>query len=615
MLRRLTALALSAAMAASSAFATTLDKTATDLDGDKTTVSLSIGGNSRKENVAVLFVLDYSTSVDVRGAAADMLDELASKDNTNVKACVINYWAKHDSGEWVDISADTDTDSLLDVTQTGGTNLHGGLLAAQEALNSSEIANYETYLVLISDGITYLWSDESTGETMSVWFQNIGNGKDDIQNGNSVIEMKYGEATPIDDEIFDSLVNGNEEVYEKYKNTITKAEKYGSSKPASTETKRYWAFAEEGVKDSTLIGSEIAIYKSAAAWRDLVASVDKAFALKMDENHWDSYPYGEQLMDYLVEQSDPNGSGLVTDDTATTVFSGIKNEIIFDVKKGTVTDIIGDDFDFLVDADNESVNITVGGEPVPLNHYDEENHTFIFGENSEYTVTYYANGTEDVEGECLIWNINVPVTEEVVLSYDLTLVNKETTSGTHTVLTNEDAWLDYVSTEGDPGTEKFPQPDVTYTVDGTTPGGDDKPSGGDDNDKPSGGGDNDRYEGPDLTVVKVDEDGETIESNARFRIYKEQGSKTMWYKGNQSWSEDEEDAWIFNTSVGDGSFTAYDLKPSTYYIVEISAPEGYDLAEEPLEVEVESRDVTVEFVNSGDGVVTTPTKPVPDTGR
>ena len=48
---------------------------------------------------------------------------------------------------------------------------------------------------------------------------------------------------------------------------------------------------------------------------------------------------------------------------------------------------------------------------------------------------------------------------------------------------------------------------------------------------------------------------------------------------------------------------------------EVSAPEGYDLAEEPLEVEVENRDVTVEFVNSGDGVVTTPTKPVPDTGR
>ena len=608
MLRRGLALVLSAAMAASSAFATTLDKTATDLDGDKTTVSLSIGGNSRKENVAVLFVLDYSTSVDVRDAAAYMLDELASKDNTNVKACVINYWADQDSGEWVDISADTDTDSLLKQTQTGGTNLHGGLLAAQEALNSSEIANYETYLVLISDGITYLWTDEDTGDTMSVWFQNIGNGPDDIQNGNSVVEMKYGEATPIDGEIFDALVDGNEEVDEKYQTTISKAEKYGSAKPASTETERYWAFAEEGVKDSTLIGSEIAIYKSADTWRDLVASVDKAFALKMDENHWSSYPYGEQLMDYLVEQSDPNGSGLVTDETAATVFSGIKNEIIFDVKEGTVTDIIGNDFDFLVDTDNNSVEITVGGDPVPRKHYDEDNHTFTFGENSEYTVTYYPNGTEEVEGECLIWKINVPVTEEVVLSYDLTLVNKETTSGTHTVFTNEDAWLDYVPTEGEPGTKKFPQPDVTYTVDGA-------PSGGDDNDKPSGGGDNDRYEGPDLTVVKVDEDGETIESNARFRIYKEQGSKTMWYKGNQSWSEDEEDAWIFNTSVGDGSFTAYDLKPGTYYIVEISAPEGYDLAEEPLEVEVESRDVTVEFVNSGDGVVTTPTKPVPDTGR
>ena len=134
--------------------------------------------------------------------------------------------------------------------------------------------------------------------------------------------------------------------------------------------------------------------------------------------------------------------------------------------------------------------------------------------------------------------------------------------------------------------------------------------GGHDNDH-----DDDRYEGPDLTVVKVDEDGQVIETNARFRIYKKQGGKTLWYRGNQSWSEDISDAWIFNTFVGDGAFTAYDLKPGTYYVEEISAPAGYDLAEDPLKVEIENRDKTVEFVNYGDGVVETPTKPIPDTGR
>ena len=264
----------------------------------------------------------------------------------------------------------------------------------------------------------------------------------------------------------------------------------------------------------------------------------------------------------------------------------------------------------------DTVDVRINGKSVTPKK-DINTNSVSFGENSEYVVSYATEGDKEV----ITWNINVPVEsdQKIELVYKLPLDRESLTGDETFVDTNESATLKYTSSDDSEGEKDFEKP--TLPLDGETPVPDPDPEPtpdpdpGDDNDKPSGGGDNDRYEGPDLTVVKVDEDGETIESNARFRIYKEQGSKTMWYKGNQSWSEDEEDAWIFNTSVGDGSFTAYDLKPGTYYIVEVSAPEGYDLAEEPLEVEVESRDVTVEFVNSGDGVVTTPTKPVPDTGR
>ena len=125
--------------------APTLEKTATDLENDQTTGELSIGSTEEKENVAVLFVLDYSTSVYVRDAAEAMLEELAEKENTNIKVCVINYWAEADTGSWTTVTSETDTSRLLEVTQDGGTNLHGGLLAAQEALESSEIDDYETY--------------------------------------------------------------------------------------------------------------------------------------------------------------------------------------------------------------------------------------------------------------------------------------------------------------------------------------------------------------------------------------------------------------------------------------------------------------------------------------
>ena len=54
-------------------------------ENDETTVQLGIGSTEERNKVAVLFVLDYSTSVNVRNAAADMLGELASKDKTDVK--------------------------------------------------------------------------------------------------------------------------------------------------------------------------------------------------------------------------------------------------------------------------------------------------------------------------------------------------------------------------------------------------------------------------------------------------------------------------------------------------------------------------------------------------
>ena len=58
-----------------------IDKTATALNSDdRTTVTLNVGGDEAKEKVAVLFVLDYSTSVNVRNAAANMLDELSQKE-------------------------------------------------------------------------------------------------------------------------------------------------------------------------------------------------------------------------------------------------------------------------------------------------------------------------------------------------------------------------------------------------------------------------------------------------------------------------------------------------------------------------------------------------------
>lgn len=436
-----------------------LDKTATDLDeNDQTDVTLSIGATEDQDDVAVLFVLDYSTSVDVRQEANAMLQELAAKDKTNVKVGIVNYWADAQKGEWVTMTPDTTLDDLITSPGRSGTNLHAGLLEAQSMLNDPAIDGYETYLITISDGITYLWTDaDADGEnkTMSVWFQNIGNGSEDIQNANDVYSMKY-HGNPIPDETFNALTSGADEIFTKYEKTITKMEPYaGSVKPSSSEANRYWALSNQDVKDSTLIGSEIAIYKVAAVYRELLNSVDHAYALKMDEGNWSSYPYGEQLMDYLAEQ---DGGGAISDSTAETVFAGIKNQILYAIQSGAVTDVIGKDFDV---ADLESFTLTVGGQTIEGN---VEGNTVKFGDN--YLVTYYANGTETDPREQFVWQISTPVenAKPVQLTYTLKLVNKKTEPGTYTVPTNEEATLDYTSTTGATGTEDFPKPDVSYTV-------------------------------------------------------------------------------------------------------------------------------------------------------
>ena len=453
----------------------TIVKTATALDGnDQTNVTLSIGGTEDKEDVAVLFVLDYSTSIDVRNAAADLLEELAAKENTNVKACVINYWAGAQTGEWKTITSETNTDDLLkEPENSGGTNIHAGLLAAQEALDSEEINGYETYLITISDGLTYLWTEE--GVTQSVWYQQGSNGEYSIQNGNSVIEMKYpgetaGTSTAITEDVFNALVTADESIITKYQNTRPYFSAYSAGYQENATPyisfQPDWEGEDGKTTEDFLIGTEIAIYKTAEVFNQLKDKVDNVVTLKMDENHWGQYPYGEQLMDWMIGQSG-SGSGMVTDDTAKTVFNGIRDQILYAIKDGTVTDVIGDHFDL---TDITSFQLTVGGNSL-TSTVDKEHNTVTFTDSNggNYVVTYYPAIADN--SEYFTWDINAPVAKDAPLSltYTLQLVNKETKPGTYTPPTNVSATLEYTSTVGDEGSLDFPVPHVKYTVEALKP--------------------------------------------------------------------------------------------------------------------------------------------------
>ena len=100
-LNKLAALLLSAVMALSLNTAVlaaetnrhaAIDKTAAELKDGRTDVTLAIGAGSEKTSSDVVFVLDKSTSVEVKDAALAMLDELMTRAGENrIKVGVVEF--------------------------------------------------------------------------------------------------------------------------------------------------------------------------------------------------------------------------------------------------------------------------------------------------------------------------------------------------------------------------------------------------------------------------------------------------------------------------------------------------------------------------------------------
>ena len=193
-LRRLTALALSAAMAASVGFAAnpaenvTLDKSASGWEGDQTTVTLSIGATQTKTAADVVFVLDKSTSTDVKDEALRMLGELQEEGerrdlDIKVGAVIFNKSADNE-GYVVDLKPLNES-SVAELTEvfekplSSGTNIEAGIRKGMEMLDDdTSIPDDDKHLVLVTDGVTYLWGTEEPKTTYSELANTTATGTD-----------------------------------------------------------------------------------------------------------------------------------------------------------------------------------------------------------------------------------------------------------------------------------------------------------------------------------------------------------------------------------------------------------------------------------------------------
>ena len=508
-----------------------VSKTATALTEEKTTdVTLEVNGAEENSKYAVLFLLDKSTSSGTtRTEAAKMLDYLQEMVHSDIMYDVVIFSGTATASGWKSVSDTTDLkevkDNFLNGTTTSGTNILAGIYKAEEELASlgDEYRGY-TYLITISDGITYVWDDSvmnddgtvsrtETGSVKSVVVDQIADGGKNhhINNASTTWDVIHGGITP---EISltsiyggyeqflagmpERIENTNKYVYDYYAENGDVVSYNSNSEEDREKALRVITGTEKEVEKSYASGQEMAMYYSTYAYQQLASKFTEVYTLPMnevkgngdgtftDKTDWDNYPCGREFMLYLQDQYSTNaGWGTVRDAQSADIFSNISDEILYTIHSGAVTDVIGEDFDL---ADLESIKMTIGGTlnketgvleggTVLEGTVDEEADNVIhFGEDKEYSVEYYpasdANGSETI-----VWRINTPVTkaDSIHLTYTLKLVTEFEEDGTYGTFdaegsdhhddlqTNENAVLNYYDSKQNEYRQEFPKPTVEYT--------------------------------------------------------------------------------------------------------------------------------------------------------
>ena len=500
---------------------TSKSKTATNLDANyESQVTLSLPAKDIELVSDVVFVLDESSAYPAVAEEIDtMLEELVGyieQNDITIKVGFVVFRGNAVVRDLEVLSADNLDEIrafITDRPETGGSNMMAGLEAAQEMLaGDTTVDDSRKYMILISDGITYTWSDEN-GTQMGVNFANADAQNTPMLASPDAWDVKYGNGyVPSNWE--QHLAN----VGSLMNNTIKeKASPYVRGADFSRDP-----FIANSEKEKYVSSVDIALYKCNELYQELASKYHCYTVMRSapsdknpEETESDTYPYGPSFMDYI-------SGGVVPD------FSVIEKEIIYLLDAGSsVIDVIGGDdngeqydYDFDFVNDLSKITLTVNGVEKPGVKIDE-NH-YGFGEiitdpdseyqgHHEYELTYYPNGlgvatmafeNEDVvAGELFRWDIYVPVKqfEPVQLTYTVKLANPKTTEGNYGkydedgsknydgLYTNNSAVLFPVDSNGNVGEkEAFDKPTVSYTVGSNDhPGTDPTPDPDPDPDRPS----------------------------------------------------------------------------------------------------------------------------------
>ena len=460
-------------------------KSATDLDAnDQSKVTLSIP--SAQENLAsdVVFVLDGSSSADtnvVKEARAllDNLKTAAGSSGATVNVCVVKFKRLANKSDWFDLSTqDEEIKKAMGIKYSGGTNIHAGLLAGQAALREhTNVAPGRKYLILVSDGSTYLYCKEG------MWDFN----KENIKEGYLPFTRSYHPAESYNGFAGGFWDNGYYEPnnypevnvtrpkntfkvdeWQKYlkdveeRNQESKGDDYdyhcnydlnfNQGKPSDD-------FKSQPCVKRSANNRDMAFYYADQTWQEMKNAGYRLFSVATKDdlagagNADDSYYF----MNYL------NGGKIFK-------LNEIESEINYAIGAGsTVEDMMGEDFDLVPG----TFELAVGGKPLASK---TEGNVIYFGDdaNTLSENNYRFKVEYDSVNDMFTWTINENVSNfaPVKLTYTVKLVNKSTVSGTYTPPTNKYAKLTPKSSKGNPGNvQEFNIPKVSYTVGGGSSGG------------------------------------------------------------------------------------------------------------------------------------------------
>lgn len=477
----------SSAGSSSGSTGVTIDKTATPLDGDKTTVTLEVGATQETTVSDVVFVLDKSASAEIRNEAMQMLSELSErvKEGNVIKVGVVNF-EKGTYADWGcgltelnEENRETIEKAIKFKSQdSSGTNIHAGLVAGREMLESDgDVANANKHLVLVTDGVGYLWGSDDEG-AYSIYSENTSNGEENLYASHETIDWHHN-APEYYNEFLDMAtwmnLHGDSIAADIAKYQV--AYEAGQYKAANYDVEQHkgqdtdWSVIEKFEAENSYVPEELesetasapdgAIYMVASEWKKISAKYN-AYSYADPRYYKDGkYAWAYNAISNLGDLGDY--STVLPQDVADYdgMFDAVKSSVLYEIECGTVTDVIGEDFNL---ADLDSFVLTVGNEELK-GTVDESAGTVTFADG-DYVVTYHENGDGEDARELFTWFINIPVKagEGLSLSYDLTLVNRSTESGSHTVPTNESAVIEYESTTGASGEKDFPEPTVSYIV-------------------------------------------------------------------------------------------------------------------------------------------------------